>query len=458
MPYAIDLFSGAGGMSEGLLQAGFNIVYSSDINEDVKKTYTNRHEQLGLVQGYNTFFEQADIRELPSNKIIESINSLQIFKGNGVKNIDAIFGGPPCQGFSRAGRRNSKDPRNTLFKEYLRIVNDIRPSYVVMENVEGFLDTKLENFVGVRGKLYNGEILMPALLEEEFNEIGYKCLQPKVLDASDYGVPQRRKRVIFLAYLKTMNKPNYPLPTTPKPDDKVTVLDAISDLILEPSKKEKYPTETAYQLASKNGRTAKALGIDLSTSNIDKLNHGISTHTPLIRERFSLFEEGESSAMLKRRIMQEGIDLSETPLLVNLCLKNLDKFSTREEVLNAFQNAEVDETMIQTLLTKKSNRFRLHAKQVSPTMVTLPDDYLTPFENRIPTVREMARIQSFDDSFEFLGKRTTGGKRRSVEVPQYTQVGNAVPPLLAKEIALEIKKAIQSSKNAEKHVNFAKLS
>lgn len=76
-------------------------------------------------------------------------------------------------------------------------------------------------------------------------------------------------------------------------------------------------------------------------------------------------------------------------------------------------------------------------------MVTLPDDYLTPFEDRIPTVREMARIQSFDDSFEFLGKRTTGGPRRKIEVPQYSQVGNAVPPLLARAIALEIMKALE---------------
>src|SRR5699024_11470839 len=89
-----DLFSGAGGMSEGLLQAGFNIIYSSDLNEDVKKTYKNRHEQLGLIHGKNTYFEQVDIRNLPSQKIIDSIESLEIFKGKGIPNIDAIFGGP----------------------------------------------------------------------------------------------------------------------------------------------------------------------------------------------------------------------------------------------------------------------------------------------------------------------------------------------------------------------------
>ena len=77
-------------------------------------------------------------------------------------------------------------------------------------------------------------------------------------------------------------------------------------------------------------------------------------------------------------------------------------------------------------------------------MVTLPDDYISPFENRTLSVREMARLQSFDDSFVFLGKRTTGGQRRKVEIPQYTQVGNAVPPLLSKAIAKEIIKALNT--------------
>lgn len=455
MPHAIDLFSGAGGMSEGLLQAGFNIIYSSDLNEDVKKTYKNRHEQLGLIHGKNTYFEQVDIRNLPSQKIIDSIESLEIFKGKGIPNIDAIFGGPPCQGFSRAGRRDKKDPRNTLFKEYLRIVNDVRPSYVVMENVEGFLDTKLEDFVGVTGHIYEGATFMPDLLAREFKAIGYKCLKPAVLDASDFGVPQRRRRVIFLAYLEGMIRPNYPEPTTPDASNKVTVLDAISDLIIDSNEKGNFEL-TTFQKASRDGRTSKALDIDSPILDNRKLNHETATHSEIIKERFSLFKEGESTPMLKKRILLEGIDLSHTSLLLDLCLEKSDNFSSQKEVLNSFKTGKVEEKDLQILLTKKNNRFRLSSNSVSPTMVTLPDDYLTPFENRIPTVREMARIQSFDDSFEFLGKRTTGGKRRSFEVPQYTQVGNAVPPLLAKEIALEIKKAIYMSSETQNKLSTIK--
>ena len=144
MAYAIDLFSGAGGMSEGIIQAGFDILFSSDINEDVMKTYINRHEQLGLIQGYNTHFELADIKDLTGDLITESIANLEIFKGKEIPHIDAIFGGPPCQGFSRAG--NANDPRNKLFKEYVRVIDEVKPDYVVLKSVEGFCDLKLNDF------------------------------------------------------------------------------------------------------------------------------------------------------------------------------------------------------------------------------------------------------------------------------------------------------------------------
>ena len=96
MPYAIDLFSGAGGMSEGIIQAGFHILFSSDINEAVQKTYINRHKQLGLIQGVNTHFELADVKDLTGDLIRNSIADLDIFKNKEIPHIDAIFGGPPC--------------------------------------------------------------------------------------------------------------------------------------------------------------------------------------------------------------------------------------------------------------------------------------------------------------------------------------------------------------------------
>ncbi|MDE6141531.1 MAG: DNA cytosine methyltransferase, partial [Bacilli bacterium] len=116
------------------------------------------------------------------------------------------------------------------------------------------------------------------------------------------------------------------------------------------------------------------------------------------------------------------------------------------KIINKFKNAPLSDNDLVNLLTKKGIRKKLSSKKPAPTMVTLPDDFIHPIENRILTVREMARIQSFDDSFEFLGKRTTGGSRRKSDVPQYTQVGNAVPPLLARAVAEEIIKAINTNK------------
>ncbi|MDR7871321.1 MAG: DNA cytosine methyltransferase [Tissierellaceae bacterium] len=439
-PLAIDLFCGAGGFSEGILQAGFHIVFSSDINEQVEKTYMNRHEQLGLIQDYNTYFSRADIRDLSGEFILDKISKLQVIKGRKF-DIDAIFGGPPCQGFSRAGKRQKDDPRNMLFKEYIRVVNEIKPKYVVMENVEGFMDTKLPEFIGVLGDKYEKDEVVPNILISEFDKIGYNTLEPKLLDSSDYGVPQRRKRAIFIAYRKGLTAPTYPEPTVEE-GSKITVLDAIGDLIINPSIRKKVNSQyTKYQLDSINGRT---LTIEGETIKYDKTirNHELSKHAAYIEERFALYKEGESTQQLRKRIMAEGINLEGKNKLIELIYKSLDEQYTLAEIKSNFLNAKVDESWIELLLTRKNNRTRLAKDEIASTIVTLPDDYISPFENRVFSVREMARLQSFDDSFVFLGKRTTGGDRRKVEVPQYTQVGNAVPPLLARAIAIEIRNVL----------------
>ena len=120
-----------------------------------------------------------------------------------------------------------------------------------------------------------------------------------------------------------------------------------------------------------------------------------------------------------------------------------EALNDRGYIISALREPNCQELLIDSLLTKKNSRTRLNRDNTALTVLTIPDDYISPFENRTFTVRELARLQSFDDSFEFLGKRTTGGQRRKEEVPQYTQVGNAVPPLLAKAVALEIKKALE---------------
>ena len=439
MPYAIDLFCGAGGCSEGLIQAGFHILFSSDISPMVELTYRNRHEQLGLIQGKNTWFERSDIRDLTGEEILRHISELEIFQNAPVPEIDLMIGGPSCQGFSRAGRRDKSDPRNVLFGEYVRVVNEIRPKYIVLENVEGFVDMQFMGYRGITGIEYPDGSVTPDILRSELSEIGYQTLEPRILNAADYGVPQRRNRIIFMGCREGLTLPEYPAPTV-TPEQYTTLLDAIGDLITDDAvRAEVNPEYRRYQLDSMGGRTPTVDGSPIPAAKAK--NQELPKQTDIVRERFELFRPGETGTNLKRRVMEEGIDISDKPALVKLCAEAFSM--TAEEAVALFGSRGCTKEQAEVLLTKKNIRQRWSADAPSATIVTIADDYISPWEPRTFSVREMARCQSFDDSFEFLGKRTTGGLLRRVEVPQYTQVGNAVPPLLAKAVALEIIKVLK---------------
>ena len=435
MPNAIDLFCGAGGCSEGLIQAGFHILFSSDISDMVELTYRHRHEQLGLIQGKNTWFERSDIRDLTGKKIMECIQNLECCNGK-MPVIDLMIGGPSCQGFSRAGRRDKNDPRNMLFGEYVRVINEIKPRYIVLENVEGFMDMQFMDYTGITGIKYPDGSVTPYILQSELNEIGYKTLQPRILNAADYGVPQRRKRVIFMGYKHGEKEPAYPEPTT---KTHLTLYDAISDLIVSDKKRKTIlPSPTQYQLESYHGRTPKIDGTTISCTT--PTNMELPNVSDVVWQRFALFKEGETGSNLRKRVFNDGIDISGYPALINLCAENFEM--KNNDIINLFKSGKATKEQIDILLTKKNIRQRLNSNEPAATILTIADDYISPWEDRTFSVREMARCQSFDDSFKFLGKRTTGGLRRRVEVPQQTQVGNAVPPLLAKAVALEIKKVL----------------
>lgn len=519
MPFAIDLFCGAGGFSEGILQAGFDIVFSSDKSPMVKETYTNRHKQLGIIEGKDTHFELADIKDLTADSIFEKINSLRYEENFEFKSIDAIFGGPPCQGFSRLGKRDSSDPRNMLFHEYLRLIKDIRPKYVVMENVTGILDMQMLDFPSVTENSYLGQHLVPYILRNELEHLGYTVLDMEVLNAAEFGVPQQRNRAIFLAYRNDVEPISYPQ----KLGKKVNVHDAFGDLYPE------YQYSTEFSKNSSVGRTpSKLTGKPIKRNEITNME--VSKHDIAVVERFSLYKSGENRRKALDRLRSEGIDLlSQVPDLfyetlfqvnsdhnikiIKLALEKyeinkeidftdrwlnatnkqlsliyklskddnnqskfksavqglsrrvhldfsqtvellqttkglLNKEITKEEFQEKLLQGDIDEATADAILTKKGIRSRLNLSGVSPTIVTLPDDYIHPYFNRILTVREMARLQSFDDSFEFLGKRTTGGSKRALETPQFTQVGNAVPPLLAAAVAKEVMKAVNKTNSS----------
>ena len=352
--------------------------------------------------------------------------------------IDLMIGGPSCQGFSRAGRRDKSDPRNMLFGEYVRVIYEVKPKYIVLENVEGFVDMQFLGYKGITGIEYPDGSVTPDILRSELHEIGYDTLEPRILNAADYGVPQRRNRIIFIGYRRGLIPPEYPTPTV-KPENYLTLQDAIGDLIVDDNVREGVCKElTPYQLASINGRTP---AIDGKTIKAEvHMNMELPRQTAVVGERFGLFRQGESGSNLKKRVLEEGIDISDKPALIELCS---EQFAMKaDDVVKLFKSGKATKEQAEVLLTKKNIRQRWASDQPSATVVTIADDYISPWEDRTFSVREMARCQSFDDSFEFLGKRTTGGLRRRVEVPQYTQVGNAVPPLLAKAIAEEILKVL----------------
>lgn len=197
--------------------------------------------------------------------------------------------------------------------------------------------------------------------------------------------------------------------------------------------------DTEFQRVSREGRTPDVKGVPIHSNGCIH-NNEISAHQQIICERFALFREGEDGSGLRNRVMNEGIDISGSPALIAHCTERMGL--DEDKVIALFKKGRVSSEDADVLLTKKNIRTRLDRTRPSATVMTIADDYISPFEPRTFTVRELARIQSFDDSFEFLGKRTTGGLRRRVEVPQYSQVGNAVPPLLAKAIAAEIKRAL----------------
>lgn len=387
----LDLFSGAGGMAEGFLQAGFSIPFASDKSQQAELTYTNRHKQLGI----ETKYYCGDVSELSKPETLKS------FLGKSIKEIDVVCGGPPCQGFSLAGQRNPLDKRNQLVQSYIKILSQVKPRYFVMENVLGILSAKFVDYQGIKLGYVNKSVV--DVLKSEFDEIGYPDVQIKLLDASDYGVPQKRQRVIFLGTRADVrNKLIHP---TPNDLPKVSAKDAIDDLsnIQNGSTLAEYNQKalTEYQKQSRAGRTPTS---NNSMQNTKLHNHQTSKHSQLVTERFSKLNNGEN-------------------------IKNMLARLDNEDALR--------------LATKKQNCRKIVANEPSPTVLTLPDDLVHFSQNRILTVREMARLQSFDDSFEFLGKRTTGGDRRKLETPQYTLVGNAVPPLLAKAIAEEIMKNLK---------------
>lgn len=199
---SIDLFCGAGGLTSGFKEAGIEAILGNDFNESACITFKTNNPEIKVI----------------CDDITDSKVKKQIIKIGKESNVDIVCGGPPCQGFSYAGKRFIDDPRNQLFKDFIEIVRNIKPKIIVMENVEGILTFD-------KGNVYKQ-------INQLYKKMGYK-IEGRILLASNYGVPQKRKRVIIICVRKDMKilpEELFPIPTTLNEEDKVTAFDAISDL------------------------------------------------------------------------------------------------------------------------------------------------------------------------------------------------------------------------------------
>ena len=392
--YYIDLFAGCGGLSLGLYNSGWHGLFAIEKSPDAFLTLSSNLIEKKNHYSWPSWLPKSnlDIYEVIS-KYNDQLKALQ-------GQVALVVGGPPCQGFSLAGRRKASDSRNELFSAYLQFIRLVKPDTLLFENVHGFtIGFSDEN--GKKGDPYSKKIT------KELETEGYTVLS-KLIDVSEYGVPQRRKRFILIAS-KTISPKKFFEKLENDRDSflkkkglssPVCIKDAIGDLLMKNGtvecpdykgfKSGVYgPAKSAYQKYMRQNSTGKIPN-----------SHRFAQHRDSTLEMF-------------RKIIQES--------------KQTKRYTPK-----TFDGL------------KKRSLTAVKADSVSPTVTSIPDDILHYCEPRIPTVREMARIQSFPDWYEFKGKYTTGGNRRKLEVPRYTQVANAVPPLFAEQIGSVLKELITS--------------
>ncbi|RIK79344.1 MAG: DNA (cytosine-5-)-methyltransferase [Planctomycetota bacterium] len=363
-PKVLDLFCGIGGLSLGLTRACLLPIGGIDNWQDAARTYEYNHPgQRVLV---------ADISTL-------GVSEIESFFDVPISSIDIMVGGPPCQGFSTVGKRDSRDPRNKLWQHYLELVDQIRPAYVLVENVEGLV---VMDRGGVCENIVNG-----------FAQIGYHA-KWKLLRSADYGVPQLRKRVIFMAWLDGLAEPEYP--RTSKRQH-VTVADAIYDLPKlsagESATAYDRPPQTAYQKARRG-------------QSMELHNHQAASHPPHLVELLSHIPDGGNRKSIP------------------------DHLQPKSGFHNSYSRLASD---------KPAVAVTSNMRKPSSARATHPE------QHRGLTVREGLRLQTFDDSFIVLGARTS----------QYLQVGNAVPPLLGEALGKELLKAFAA--NPSKRLKAARV-
>jgi DNA (cytosine-5)-methyltransferase 1 len=348
-PRVIDLFCGIGGFSRGFEMADYNVAFGIDNWQVALETFENSHSNPTIIKKNVEDLQESDFRRF--------------------RKIDVIIAGPPCQGFSMSGKRDSNDIRNTLFEQVIRVVKKTKPKIVVIENVVGLLSMPAPK-----------QKLVKDMICENFEQLGYE-IDYKILNAVDYGVPQARKRVIFIA--SRIGPIDFPSATHFEKPHKtldgvkqkriVTVGDAIGNIP---------DIGSNYYLKPKN-EFQEMMATEKKIYNHDSINHDES-----IVKRMSLVPQGGNWKDIPPEYYGVGGEHS-------------------------------------------NNYRRLHPKKPSVTLKHASKSMIIhPKYNRTLAVREVARLQSFDDAFILEGTKSE----------QHQQLANAVPPLLGFAIAKHIKK------------------
>lgn len=447
-PTFIDLFAGCGGFSLGLSQAGFQGLFAVEKAGHAFQTFRENFIDRG--QPAHRFAWPGDSIPVGPHDIEKLLGDagrvryLQSLRGK----VDLVAGGPPCQGFSFSGRRDASDPRNRLFESYVAFVNHVLPRVIVLENVPGMLVDHQSGHRILRGDYQQSPFFMKLKESLEENYFVHECR----LNAADFGVPQRRERLIVLGMRRGDEWGTAQGPTT-KP-----ILDLFADIVRIGARQlSDLRDDLASILAQPRRISVREAISDLAAGpwmrgedppyrDATRWNHSIdddSAGPNAPGEYWKPYYLGPDSHF--QRTMNAGVPQKDMDSM-RLARHGRDVSQRFQEILDdgsITKGVPLGKAAREKFGLLKHRTFPLHANMPAPTLTTLPDDLLHYSEPRILTVREYARLQSFPDSFRFRGKYTTGGHLRKSECPRYTQIGNAVPPLLARAVGSAIASLLQ---------------
>jgi DNA (cytosine-5)-methyltransferase 1 len=405
----IDLFAGCGGLSLGLKEAGWSGIFA--IERDPMAFETLTKNLLNADSPYSTFKSWPEWLEKKNHDLVKLLETpaarknLRAMRGT----VTLMAGGPPCQGFSVGGRRDGTDERNNMVFHMLDMVELVRPRMVLIENVEGIT----RKFVARPGE--ESTSVADAVIER-LSGLGYTGTF-HVLDSSDFGVPQVRRRVAILGLL------NSPIDSQ--------VLKARFVTALQNSASE---VRKRWGLHPTNDTTAKEA--------IQDLHGGAKVTCPDSKEFTSGSYTKAISAYAKA--LRKGAKTNAVPDSHRFS-KHGERVQTLYKLAHETQTpGRLSKSFLMENNTKKDKKVLIDPASPVSTITTHPDEFIHYAEPRNVTVREMARLQSFPDDFHFHGRYTINGPRRKLDVARCSQVGNAVPPLMAQGIGLAVRALLLS--------------